>query len=238
MKLLKRDTSSVLVISDLHMPYEHQDTIKFLEAVKKKYKPTLVLLTGDEVDNHSISYHDHDPDLSSPKDELDSARKHLKPLFKLFPVADVLFSNHGNLLERKALTYGIPKEVFKTQKDILQAPEGWEWHFDIYLKLPTGYDCYFHHSKGMNVLNNAQRMGCSFVQGHHHESFNIAYYSTPAGLHFGMTVGCLVNQKSPAFAFAKNNSKRFILGCGVIVNGVPSLIPMVVNSSGRWVGKL
>ncbi len=38
----KLDTSRILNISDQHMPYEHPDMFKFLAAVKKKYKPTLV----------------------------------------------------------------------------------------------------------------------------------------------------------------------------------------------------
>lgn len=38
----------VLFISDLHVPYHHPDTFAFLEAVKKKYKPTRVVSVGDE----------------------------------------------------------------------------------------------------------------------------------------------------------------------------------------------
>ena len=238
MKRLKRDTNRILVISDLHAPFYHPDTINFLKAIKALVNPTMVLLTGDEVDNHAISYHDSDPDLHSAGEELDRAIASLKPIYKLFPVADILHSNHGNLLDRKALSHGLPKAMLKTPKEILSPPDGWNWHFDVFVKLPTGYDCYFHHSKGANVLTNAQRMGCSFVQGHHHEKFEINYYSTPTGLNFGMTVGCLVNQKHPAFAYAKNNSKRFILGVGVIWNGIPQLIPMILNEKYRWVGEL
>lgn len=238
MKRLKRNTKRILIISDYHAPFNHIDAPKFLAAVKKEIKPTLVIASGDEVDNHGLSYHEHDPNLPNISRELQLARKALSPLFKLFPNMDILHSNHGNLLDRKALTHGIPLEMLRTQREIIGAPKGWNWHFDIFLKLPTGYDCYFHHSKGANVLNNAQRMGCSFVQGHHHESFNIQYYSTPTGLHFGMTVGCLVDQKSSAFAYSRNNSKRFILGVGVIIDGIPSLIPMILNSKGRWINKL
>lgn len=235
---LKRDTSRILVISDLHMPFEHPDTMAFLKAVKSKYSPTCTILTGDEVDNHGISYHDKDPDLHSAGRELELALKHLKPLYKLFPEADILHSNHGNLLDRKALSHGIPSVMLKSNKEILNAPDGWQWHFEILLRLPTGFDCYFHHSKGRNVLNNAQKMGCSFVQGHHHESFEIGYYSTPTGLHFGMTVGCLVDQKLAAFAFSKNNIKRFIIGVGVIIEGIPRLIPMVLDKNYKWIGEL
>lgn len=32
----------------MHIPYHHPDTIKFLKAVKKKYKPTRVVNLGDE----------------------------------------------------------------------------------------------------------------------------------------------------------------------------------------------
>jgi len=59
--------SSVLIVSDLHTPYNHVDSVKFLAAIKKKYDPfDKVILSGDEVDYHALSFHDHDPDLSSP----------------------------------------------------------------------------------------------------------------------------------------------------------------------------
>lgn len=238
MKHLNRDTSRVLVLSDMHAPFEHPDTLAFLKFLKSYINPTWVVCIGDEVDQHGLSYHEKDPDLHSPGAELQLAIKHLQPIYKLFPNVDVLHSNHGSLLNRKAITHGIPVAMLKTQKEILQAPEGWNWHFDILVKLPTKYDCYFHHSKGSNPLTNAQKMGCSMVQGHHHEAFTISYYSTPSGLHFGMNVGCLVDQKKAAFAYAKNNVKRFIIGIGAILDGRPVLFPMKLNTNGRWIGEL
>ncbi len=225
---------SVLVISDLHCPYQHQDTVAFLSAIKKKYKPDTVILTGDEADFHAISFHDHDPDLDSPDKELDKAIQALKPIYKLFPKALVLESNHGSLIIRKALANGLSRRFFKTPGDVLQAPKGWTWHFDVTLTLPNGTQCYFHHSKGANVKKNSQAMGASFVQGHHHESFEIQYWGNPNALLFGMTVGCLVDTKSLAMAYNKNNLKRPVIGCGVILDGIPQLIPMVLDKKGRW----
>ena len=228
----------ILVISDLHAPYNHPDTVAFLKAVKNKYKPTRVILSGDEADFHSSSYHDKDPDLDAAGKELEKTIQQLKPIYKLFPIAEVLESNHGSLVMRKALTHGMSKRFFKDPGEILEAPKGWTWHFDISTKLPNGTPVYFHHSKGANVKRNSQAMGSSFVQGHHHESFEIQYWGNPNALLFGMTVGCLVDSKSLAMAYNKNNLKRPVIGLGLIVDSIPILVPMVLNKKGRWIGKL
>ena len=229
---------SILVISDLHCPYNHKDSVKFLKAIKAKYKPTRVILSGDEADFHGISFHDHDPDLDSSGNELEKTITALKPIYALFPKAEVLESNHGSLVLRKAIANGLSRKFFRSPGEILQAPKGWTWHFDIQLTLPDETNCYFHHSKGANVKKNSQAMGSSFVQGHHHESFEIQYWGNPNALLFGMTVGCLVDPHALAMEYNKNNLKRPIIGCAVIVNSRPMLIPMVLNKKGRWVGKL
>lgn len=229
-----KNNKRILVISDLHCPYNHPDTVAFLSAIKKKYKPTRVILSGDEVDYHAISFHDHDADLDSPGVELEKAIKCLKPLYKLFPVAEVLESNHGSLILRKALASGLSRQFFKSPGEILKAPKTWTWHFDITTKLPDGTSAYFHHSKGANVKKNSQALGMSFIQGHHHESFEIAYWGNPNALLFGMTVGCLADPHSLAMAYNKNNLRRPVIGCGVIIDSKPILIPMTLNKRGRW----
>lgn len=234
----KPNNKCILIVSDLHAPFNHQDSVAFLKAVKAKYNPTRVIFTGDEVDYHAISFHDSDPDLDSAGKELEKAIESLKPIYKLFPKAEVLESNHGSLVFRKALANGLSTKFFKSPGEIIQAPKGWSWHFDITTTLPNGTQCYFHHSKGANVKKNSQAMGMSFVQGHHHESFEIQYWGNPNALLFGMTVGCLVDPHSLAMAYNKNNLRRPVIGLGLIVDSIPILIPMVLNSKGRWTGKL
>ena len=54
-------------------------------------------------------------------------------------------------------------------------------------------------------------------------------------LRWAMTVGCLIDPKSPAFNYDKNRiTKRPILGSGVIIEETPALIPMILTKSGRW----
>jgi hypothetical protein len=111
----------------------------------------------------------------------------------------------------------------------------WKWVDD--LTLTCGQQrVFFTHGKAADVLKVSQTMGMSTVQGHYHTKFSIGYWANPDELYFGMQVGCLINQKSLAFSYAKNFSTRFILGCGIIVDGIPRLLPMVLNSKGDWIG--
>ena len=80
---------SILVISDLHVPFEHPDTVPFLKAVKSQFKPTDVVQIGDEADFHALSFHDSDPDLPSAGEELEKAIAKLQPIYKLFPKVTV-----------------------------------------------------------------------------------------------------------------------------------------------------
>ncbi len=229
----KIENSRVLVISDLHVPYQHQDAIKFLTAVKKKYKPTRVVCVGDEIDNHAMSFHDSDPDLFSAGDELQIAIKQLQPLYKLFPKVDVLSSNHGDMAYRKGRHHGIPRKFLKDYGDVIDAPKGWEWHGQLRLKSGEN-DILFKHQFKKNILQSAQAEGCCTVAGHFHEDFSISYAGNSYKLLFGMTVGCLVDDRALAFEYNKTFAKRPILGIGIIINGQPHLIPMVLDKNGRW----
>lgn len=230
--------SSVLTISDTHFPYNHPDVVAFLKALKEKYRPDRVVHIGDEVDFHAISFHDSNPDLLSPGDELQTSINRMKPLYDLFPKMDLVESNHGSLVYRKAKHHGIPAKALRTYRDILSAPRGWNWHFDLTLRLSNGSYCYFHHGKSSNGLRLSQSMGMNVVQGHFHESFGVQYWGNPLGLFWSMQIGCLIERDTFAFEYCKNNLKRPVIGTGVIINGHPKLEPMVLTNSGRWTGKL
>jgi len=229
---------SVLVISDTHFPYNHPDTYRFLRALKTKYKPQKVIHIGDEVDGHAISFHPSDPDLLSPGDELDKAIQRLRPYYKLFPRVDLVDSNHGSLVYRKGKVHGLPRNVFKSYREILEAPKGWNWHFDLTLELSDGNKVYFCHGKTSAAAKLSQSMGMSTVQGHYHERMEIIYWANPNGLYWDMRVGCLIHDKSLAFNYNNTNLKRPLIGTGVIIDGQPKLHPMVLDKKGKWIGKI
>ena len=229
---------SVLVISDLHIPYHHPDAFKFLKALKTKYKPDHVVNIGDELDMHAMSMHDSDPDLYSAGHELAASISYIQQLEKIFPKMTIVHSNHSSMLFRRALKHGVPKGYLKHYNDYLGVGNGWQWVDDHTITLSDGSRCFFTHGLSADVLKVAMQYGMNTVQGHYHTKFSIGYYSNPDALVWGMQVGCLINQKSMAFQYAKNFKTRFIVGCGMIINGQPKLMPMMLNENGKWIGKL
>jgi len=229
--------SKILVISDMHIPYHHKDSFAFLKAIKKEFKPDTVVNIGDSLDFHAISMHEHNPDLFSAGHELQQARKYVKELEGIFPEVTEVDSNHSSLVYRRALKFGMSKEFLRDYGDFLGTKK-WKWIDDLTLTMSNGQRCFFTHGRSADVLKTSQAMGMSCVQGHYHTKFVISWWATPDNLFFGMNVGCLINQKSMAFAYAKNFKTRFIIGCGIILNGIPRLLPMVLNAKGDWIGDI
>jgi predicted phosphodiesterase len=229
---------SVLVISDLHIPYHHKQSFDFLIALKKKYKPDLIVNIGDELDQHAISMHDSNPDLPSAGDELRMSRTYILQLEKIFPEMTLVDSNHSSLVYRRALKYGLPRDYLRSYNEFLGVGKGWQWVEDLTVTLSDGSRCFFTHGMSADILKLSMQMGKHCVQGHYHSKFSVSYYSNPDALIWGMQVGCLTSQKSMAFDYAKNFKNRFVIGTGMIIDGQPKLMPMVLNEDGEWTGKI
>ena len=227
----------ILVISDMHLPYQHKDAIKFLAEIKKEFKPDTIISIGDLLDGHALSFHDSNPDLFSAGHELKKAKEYVRQLEDLFPKLVEVDSNHSSLIYRRALKHGLPREYLKDYGDFLETKK-WQWVDDLTLTMSNGQRCFFTHGRSADILKVSQTMGMSAVQGHYHTKFLISWWANPDNLFFSMNVGCMINQKSLAFAYAKNFKTRFIIGCGIIINGIPRLLPMVLNAKGDWIGKI
>ena len=231
---------TILVISDMHIPYHHQDSFKFLANLKKSYKPDLIINIGDLYDCQAFSFHEHDPDMMSPGDELKAARSYGKELAKIFPEMLITVGNHDILPARKIKAMGLPQEVMKKYEDIYDTPEKWEFVSDVTIgkkgKSKSLPDLHFVHGLSKDNLKLAAQRGQRIINGHFHEKAGVEYLSNPDSLIWAMTVGCLIDKNSPAFDYNKVNKNRPILGSGVIVNGIGCFEPMILNSDGRWIG--
>lgn len=228
----------LLVIGDLHAPYQHPDYIPFLIALHQKFAFDRVCSVGDEVDHHAISFHDSDPELPSAGHELQAAISALQPLYEAFPFMDLAESNHGSLVYRKGKHHGIPRHVLKPYHEQLNAPPGWRWHREIKVLLSDGTHCLVHHAYSSNILLDSQRRGASLICGHHHNKLSVEHWHNGDREFFAAFTGCGIDDASLAFAYNKNAVVRPQLGCVMVIGGHAQAVRMRLNSSGRWDGSL
>lgn len=221
--------SRVLVVGDLHCPVMHKDYVPFLRDTYKRYRLDKVVMIGDIVDLHGMSYHESDPDLPSAAGELELARRQVASVYKAFPKAEVMTGNHDALPERKARSAGIPAELIRQPSQFLDVP-GWRWHPRMETVIIDGV-MYAHGDRGKQgdyaAMKNAICEGMNYVQGHLHSQAGVWYHACQSRLIFGMNVGCGVDRHSAAMKYGKGYSKKPIVGCGVVLSGVfPFYVPM------------
>jgi len=201
----------ILVIGDVHAPFVLDGYLDFCKETYAKYNCNQVIFIGDIIDNHYSSFHTTDPDGMGGGDELDYAIEEVKKWNEAFPVADVLIGNHDRIIMRKAFDSQIPQRWIKSYNDVLGTK--WNWQDRVV------YDnVQYVHGEGGTARTKSKNDMMSTVQGHIHTQ---AYCEWMVGRNFrifGMQVGCGVDGKSYAAAYAKNFKKQAI-GCGVVFGG-------------------
>jgi len=211
----KRD--NVLIIGDSHLPFEHKDYLKFCLSIYERCKCQTVIHIGDLVDNHAISYHEHDPDGLSAGEEYGVALDRVKVWYKAFPRVSLCRGNHDRLVDRKCKTAGLPKAVFKPFRKIWELPTGWkdEWEYrinNVLYEHGTSYSGKYPH---MIAANNNR---CSTVIGHLHSVAGVEWMANSKSCIFGMSVGCGLDRRKYAFSYGRYFKRKPILGCGVVTD--------------------
>lgn len=212
MNIHNSPNTSVLVIGDLHSPFDLESYFNHCCMIQEKHKCNKVVFIGDVIDNHYASYHETDADGMGGGDELIAAINRLKRWYKQFPVADVIIGNHDRLIMRKAQTSSIPSAWIRDYKDVLCTPQ---WNFTERVVIDG---VQYIHGEGGTARAKHRKDLMSTVQGHLHTQ---AYTEWTVGANFkifGCQVGCGIDHKSYAMAYAKNFPKPAI-GCVVIVDG-------------------
>lgn len=104
--------SRILIISDLHFPYQNNKAITLALDYGKSKKIDCILINGDLIDFANISRHEKDFRARSIADEFDSVRMFLKSLRLHFPKTKIVFK-HGNHDERwEKFLYAKAPEIF------------------------------------------------------------------------------------------------------------------------------
>lgn len=220
------DPRNVLVIGDTHEPFCKEGYLEFCREMQEKYNCGTVVHIGDLVDNHAISYHEHDPSGQSAGDEYNLAMEKAKRWYYTFPDVKVCIGNHDALPFRKAFTSGLPAYWLKSYQELLQSPKSWDWDFIHEIN-----GVIYQHGTGMSgemaSINAARENRQSTVIGHLHTVCNSRYLASQKDLIFGTSVGCGIDHKAYAFAYGKEQTRKPVLSCAVVLDGkVPINIPM------------
>lgn len=217
----------VLVWPDTHCPWEHPSALEFLCKIREKYKCDRVINLGDEIDSAAMSVKwPFNPDMPSASHELELAIESLERFYKEFPVVDIVESNHGMRIFKKARVSGLPSMVIRRYEEILKYPKNWTYHTDgIEIE-----KVYYFHGEGLNGgswMRSHQRFKQSVVHGHLHSNAGVIYSQNRKNKFFVMNAGCLIDPFHKAFDYGKHFIEKPVIGCGVVIDGEEALfIPM------------
>ena len=212
-KMRESETRNVLVIGDLHEPFCLDGYLDWCIDQYYTYKCTEVVFIGDVIDNHYSSYHETHGgnDLMTGADELELAIKRIARWRNAFPKATVILGNHDRLVMRKSQTSAIPSKWIRSYKEVLETPD---WNFVERYELD---DVQYIHGEGGTARTKCRADMMNTVQGHLHTQAYTEHYVGKKFRIFGTQVGCGINHKSYAMAYAKYG-KRPAVGCAVVLN--------------------
>jgi len=206
------------VIGDTHLPFTHKDYRDFCRDTFNKYNVDKVVHIGDLVDHHGISFHESCPDGLSAGDEVSIVENLLIPWIEDFPEMTITLGNHDRLIERRAYQVGLSGRMITPLQQLYDFPSTWNAVDEVVID-----GVLYLHGEGSGGDNSRKtyftRRGCSVVVGHTHTSAGVDIYQQQFTTNFCMNVGCGIDEKSYAFAYARNFVKKPILSCGIVVNG-------------------
>lgn len=220
------DERNVLITGDLHEPFCKKGYLEFCREMQEKYNCGTVVMIGDLVDNHAVNYHEHDPEGDSAGGEFTKALSRMHRWYYTFPSALVCIGNHDALPFRKLYTAGMPKAWLKNYEDLLEAPKTWKWSF-THQHEGVIYQHGTKLSGEMAAINAARDNRQSTVIGHLHTVCNTRFLASYKDLIFGVTVGCGIDHTAYAFAYGREQTRKPVLACAVVLGGkIPINLPM------------
>lgn len=232
-----KNYKNTLFVSDLHFPFAHPDALEFLVEIQRTFKLTRVVCLGDIIDWHGLSRFMRDPRLPSVKSEYEKAIVGISRFFNVFYDGDYIVGNHDHRPHARALEANVPDFLMKDMRQILNIPKEWAIHEnDLWLDENT----IVRHGDGLatDAIRTAIQCGKSIIIGDKHTRLQVQWHQSDYNTVFGMNCACLVDPKSQAFAYGKKSIRQPVIGTGIMVGGMPMVIKMALDKSGRWTGKL
>lgn len=213
--------SRVLVIPDLHIPFVHKKALDFCCRLRDKYKCDTIVQLGDLFDQYAVSRYPKDPDAMTTREEFTKSNIIASRWVKEFPKMTITIGNHCVRLFKRIRDAGIPSNMLiKSFNTLWNLPDTWKW-VDRFKKDGVTF---IHGAKSGEYAhaNTARDNRCNTVIGHTHSTGGVHYTSSFENTIFGMNCGCLIDDKTYAFAYANELTRRPVLGAGIVIDGKPT----------------
>ena len=215
--------SRVLVISDLQAPFQHHESIPFLQGLYRKHKCNEVVCIGDPYDAKFLKYLSINDPMSANQQHEESL-SFFKRLYKAFPEVKVCNCNHTvERLESVAQGASIPKFMLKTPKEFMEAPDGWIWADqwiidDVHYSHGHKWGGKYAHIKALETKHRSSVIG-------HHPILSVRYFVVGGVSKFAMGVGALTIDANDArmgwgMKYSKKYATEMPIGAGVVIEGL------------------
>lgn len=207
------------IVGDVHAPACHVGYLQFCQDIFDAWGVRKIVMIGDVVDHHAISFHARNPNCPGPSDEYELTLQEIGKWYKAFPKADVMIGNHDERVFRLAESVNIPSFYMRDYGEVWKTP-GWSWMDETIIDNVN----YLHGTgkSGMHpAYNHAKNCCMSVVMGHVHTAGGYKWIVGPRSRHFGMDTGCGVDDKSMQMAYGKHFAKKSVLSCSVVIDGHP-----------------
>jgi len=197
--------STLLVLSDIHIPYHNMVALKTALESGRKRAPKIVLLNGDTIDFYKVSRFSKDPTKRDVKGEVDKTNQLLDVVDEIFPKARKIWKD-GNHDERLAMyVMQAAPELFKLAKGsvdieklMLLKERGWEYitgKRPIYAGRLTILHGHEYPTPVLGPVNAARglflRAKESALVGHHHQTSEHTESTVRSGIITTWSTGCL-----------------------------------------------
>lgn len=214
------------IVADLHLPFTHPMYYNFVCDTFEAWDVDRVVFIGDIFDNHALSFWEHDPDGMSAGDETKTGRDAVRRWHQTWRNPAVLVGNHDERHFRQARRSGIPRIFMRPFNEVWGTP-GWKWHEEVSID-----GVVYEHGTGTSgkngAYNRAVQHRSSLVMGHIHAYAGVTWNANRWNTIFGLNVGCGIDIRAYAAAYAKPFAIRPVLGCGVVIDGeCPYFEPML-----------
>ena len=221
-----------LIISDPQIPFQHPDCIPFIKRVKKEFNipDEGMCCVGDELDNYFGGLWKKSPEAAhTPNSEIRASLDILTEWYCEFPQMKLATSNHGTRWQRKAAEAEIPSQLLRQYREVINAPEGWQWAKRW--QFNDGHPWLLEHGDdwggGDPHVQATLYNGISTAIGHYHSKASVTYLNTGLKQMWAMVTGSIIDFDQYAFEYARKSKLKPVISLGVVVdNGrVAFLIP-------------